>query len=229
MINVIILTTDQIRHKFFINYLSQQKEFNIIACFVERNLHNHYQKKISKLQKKHFNIRLKKKKKFFSKYSKINLKKIFFIPPKQISKSKKLFNHLKTKSYNYVVSFGCSIIGDDLLKINRAKFINIHLGLSPYYLGSGTNFWPFVNNELQFLGATIMRTEKKIDSGKVLHQIRPNLKNNDDIHDVGNQIIYKIIKDLKFVLKNQYKLKKILDLLITKQKLIKEKILTISL
>ena len=100
---------------------------------------------------------MKKEKKFFQIF-KDKFKKIF-IPPKQLNK--KLFNHLKTKSYNYVVSFGCSIIGDDLLKINRAKFINIHLGLSPYYLGSGTNFWPFVNNELQFLGATIMRTEKK--------------------------------------------------------------------
>tara|TARA_Y100001958_G_C21151557_1_gene487612 strand:+ start:151 stop:951 length:801 start_codon:yes stop_codon:yes gene_type:complete len=207
MINIIILTTDQIRHKFFINYLFKQKEFNIIACFVEKNLHDHYHKKISKLQKKHFNIRLKKEKKFFSKYSKIKLKNFFFIQPKQISKSRKFSNYLRMKNYDYVVSFGCSIIGDDLLKINRQKFINIHLGLSPYYLGSGTNFWPFVNNELQFLGATIMRTEKKIDKGKILHQIRPDIKKDNDIHDVGNQIIYKIVKDLKFVLKNQFKLK----------------------
>ena len=208
MMNIIILTTDQTRHKFFINYLFKQKEFNIIGCFVEKNLHNHYQKKISKLQKNHFKSRSEKEKKFFSKYSKINSKKIFYIPPKTISKSKKLINQLKMNNYDYVVSFGCSIISDELLKINRAKFINIHLGLSPYYLGSGTNFWPFANNELQFLGATIMKTEKKIDEGRILHQIRPDIKKKNDIHDVGNQIIYKIVKDLKFVLLNQHKLKK---------------------
>ena len=39
--------------------------------------------------------------------------------------------------------------------------INVHLGLSPYYKGSATNFWPFVNNELQFLGVTFMVTDKE--------------------------------------------------------------------
>jgi phosphoribosylglycinamide formyltransferase 1 len=207
--NIIILTTDQYRHKFLINYLANQKKINIIACFIEKKLHQNYQKNISIFQKKHFIIRSKKEKLFFlPKNKKKKLKKVFLISPKQISKSQKVLKYLK-KNYDYVISFGCSIIPDNVLEINRNKFINIHLGLSPYYLGSGTNFWPFVNDELQFLGATIMRTSKKLDKGKILHQIRPNIKHGSDIHDIGNQIIYKIIKDLKFVLFNIHKLKKI--------------------
>lgn len=206
--NIIILTTDQYRHKFLINYLANQKKINIIACFVEKKLHQNYQKNISFFQKKHFNIRSKKEKLFFlPKIKKKKLKNLFLIAPKQISKSDKVLKYLKKKNYDFVVSFGCSIIPENVLEINKNKFLNIHLGLSPYYLGSGTNFWPFVNNELQFLGATIMRTSKKIDKGQVLHQIRPDIKYGSDIHDIGNQIIFKIIKDIKFVLFNIHKLK----------------------
>ena len=202
---IIIFTTNQIRHQFFIDYMSRQKDIKLVACFVEKNLHKKYQRKIklSKLQKKHFNKRNLKEKIFFSNYlKKKNLKNISYVPAQKLSKSKKIIDILKKKNYDFVISFGCSIIDDTLLKINRKKFLNIHLGLSPYYLGSGTNFWPFSNNELQFLGATIMRTSKKLDQGSILHQIRLSIKRGHDIHDVGNLIILKIVKQLKYVLKN---------------------------
>ena len=69
---IIIFTTNQIRHQFFIDYMSRQKDIKLVACFVEQNLHKKYQKKIklSKLQKKHFNKRNLKEKIFFSNYLK---------------------------------------------------------------------------------------------------------------------------------------------------------------
>ena len=69
-----------------------------------------------------------------------------------------------------------------------------------------------------------MRTSKKIDKGQILHQIRPDIKPGSDIHDIGNQIIFKIIKDIKFVLFNIHKLKKNLNFQNLNQKFSKEMI-----
>jgi methionyl-tRNA formyltransferase len=41
-----------------------------------------------------------------------------------------------------LVAYGPSLIRDPLLSAYAGRFLNIHLGLSPYYRGSGTNFWP---------------------------------------------------------------------------------------
>ena len=51
--------------------------------------------------------------------------------------------------------FGCSIIREPLLDTYAQETINIHLGLSPYYRGAATNFWPLVNGEPECVGATI--------------------------------------------------------------------------
>ena len=78
-----------------------------------------------------------------------------------------------------------------MLKKYKKKFLNIHLGLSPYYKGSATNFWPFVNNELQFVGVSFLGIDDGIDTGPIIHQIRPDFKIGDSIHDVGNKLIIK--------------------------------------
>ena len=81
------------------------------------------------------------------------------------------------------------------------------MGLSPYYKGSGTNFFPFVNKELHFCGSTIMLISKKIDSGKIVHQIRPDFKPTDNIHTIGNKIIKKTATDLCRILTTKKKIK----------------------
>jgi len=46
------------------------------------------------------------------------------------------------------------------------------LGLSPYYLGSGTNYWPLVNEKPEFVVATFMHIDTDIDTEEIIHQIR---------------------------------------------------------
>jgi methionyl-tRNA formyltransferase len=86
---------------------------------------------------------------------------------------------------DYVVTFGCSIIPATLLHSMPGKFIGIHLGLSPFYRGSGSNFWPFYFEELSCVGYTIMTLDKGIDTGSILYQERANLISSDDVHSAG--------------------------------------------
>ena len=67
-----------------------------------------------------------------------------------------------------VLVFGTGILREPLLSAFDGRIINIHLGLSPYYRGAGTNFWPLVNREPEYVGATIHYLDAGIDTGPML-------------------------------------------------------------
>lgn len=97
---------------------------------------------------------------------------------------------LEKKNIDFILLFGSSIIKDNILSIYPNKVFNLHLGLSPYYKGSGTNFFPMVNNEFECIGATFHLANNKVDSGEIFHQIRlQNIYQKDTIHSIGNRII----------------------------------------
>ena len=77
----------------------------------------------------------------------------------------------------------------------------MHLGLSPFYKGSATLFWPFYFLEPQFAGVTFHKISKKVDAGDILHQCTPSLEYGDKIHTVsakavieGTDSLLKLIK-----------------------------------
>lgn len=88
-----------------------------------------------------------------------------------------------------LVAYGCSLIREPLLSQFAGRFLNVHLGLSPYYRGSGTNFWPLVEGRPEFVGATFMHMDAGIDTGRIIHQIRAMVYPSDTPHQVGNRLI----------------------------------------
>lgn len=104
-------------------------------------------------------------------------------------------------SPEYIVTFGCSILKEPWISTFRDQIIGIHLGLSPYYRGAGTNFFPFVNSELGAVGATLMRLDEGVDTGDVFHQIRARIVTGDTIHSIGNRLIQDLIINLAEILR----------------------------
>jgi folate-dependent phosphoribosylglycinamide formyltransferase PurN len=88
-----------------------------------------------------------------------------------------------------VLVFGSGILREPLLSAFDGRIINIHLGLSPYYRGAGTNFWPLVNREPEYVGATIHYLDAGIDTGAILAHARPAIAAGDGPHDIGNKTI----------------------------------------
>lgn len=88
-----------------------------------------------------------------------------------------------------VLVFGTGILREPLLSAFEGRIINIHLGLSPYYRGAGTNFWPLVNREPEYVGATIHYLDAGIDTGPILAHARPHIERGDGPHAVGNKTI----------------------------------------
>lgn len=88
-----------------------------------------------------------------------------------------------------VAAFGCSVVGDELIEAFPGRIVNLHLGLSPYYRGSGTNLWPLIHGRPELVGATFMYLDAGIDTGEIIHQVRARIVPGDDVHRIGNRVI----------------------------------------
>lgn len=95
------------------------------------------------------------------------------------------------KSYDVeaVMLFGTSILQNGWLMAFPDRVFNLHLGLSPYYRGSATLFWPFVNGELECLGTTIHLAVAKVDAGPILAQIKADFVPGDTYYSITNRLI----------------------------------------
>ncbi|MCA9243448.1 MAG: hypothetical protein KDA32_05810 [Phycisphaerales bacterium] len=72
------------------------------------------------------------------------------------------------------VVFGASYIRGPLCDALVARnAINIHMGVSPFYRGSSTNFWALYDNKPEYVGATIHLLTKGLDSGPILWHAFP--------------------------------------------------------
>jgi folate-dependent phosphoribosylglycinamide formyltransferase PurN len=88
-----------------------------------------------------------------------------------------------------VLVFGTGLLKAPIIERFTGRILNIHLGLSPYYRGAGTNFWPLVNGEPELCGATIHFLDAGVDSGPIVAHVRPEIRPDDGPHDIGNRTI----------------------------------------
>lgn len=76
----------------------------------------------------------------------------------------------------YII-FGSSYIKGWLIDFLVDKMaINIHMGLSPYYRGSSCNFWALYDYKPEYVGATIHKLSRGLDSGPMLYHCLPIYK-----------------------------------------------------
>ncbi len=180
---ITLFTGNHNRHNFLVNLLSDLcDELFVIqesTTIFTGVLNGEYA--VSNNMNKYFKNVISAQEKFFKK-SKINGKnKNINILPLQM-------NDLNNCSLNYLeeflssdiyITYGCSYIKGDLVDfLIKNKAINIHMGLSPYYLGADCNFWALYDNNPHLVGATIHMLTKGLDSGPILYHALSNLKLN---------------------------------------------------
>ena len=88
-----------------------------------------------------------------------------------------------------VCLFGTSILRQPWLEAFPGRIVNLHLGLSPFYRGSATLFWPFVNRELQHLGTTIHLATARVDAGDILCRVYADLRPHEDYYAITSRLI----------------------------------------
>mgnify|MGYP003952536179 CR=1 FL=1 len=157
---------------------------------------------VNKLFKFHFSERFKVESKYFGN---ISPREIFsdipsiYCNPKELNSSK-VADYARHFGADLAFIFGTDLIKRPLFDALPSTKINLHLGLSPWYRGSATLFWPFYFLEPQFAGATFHQIVPEADAGAVLHQFATPLYMGDGIHDVGTRTVLQARKDLKELL-----------------------------
>ena len=184
-----IITSNHNRHKYFANQIA--KSLDVVAVVSEEKsfipLNYAREKSDLNLISKHFQTRSEQEKKDFDNSFNKNLD-VLSIEKNSINSSE-VFDYLRSKKIDYIFVYGPGIIGKETINAYPRRIINMHLGLSPYYRGSGTNFWPIVNGEVQYCGVTIHFLDEGIDTGDLIFQGRASVNKNDTIHSLGSKII----------------------------------------
>ena len=140
-----------------------------------------------------------------STYGNLNACEVFknynsiFVKPDELN-TNSLADKVKEFDADFCFIFGVDMILDPVINILPNDKMNLHLGLSPWYKGGATLFWPFYHLEPQFCGATFHQITKEADAGEIIHQCVPPLLSGDKIHDVGARCVIKARDDLKKIL-----------------------------
>lgn len=183
---IIIFTANAVRHRYVANQLSRKASDSLVISEVMAGDSNYRSQEI--LLRKHFDCRLRAEQRFFP-GNDFFVSKTLPILGKEVN-STFVYRVVKEFRPDMMFVFGASIIKEPLLSmLSAGRFINLHLGLSPYYRGSGTNFWPFVNKELEYVGSTILYLDSGVDTGDIIAHVRPTIERADTVHTLGCKVI----------------------------------------
>jgi len=195
----VIFTSNSIRHKYFANSLQNYLDDLLVVSECREN--DEFNESYGENEKitRHFKNRNEIERKYFEGNDQFDSKCIPILY-KEVNHN---FIYKKIEKYDpdVMIVFGSSIIREPLLSLSKKnKFLNLHLGLSPYYKGNATNFWPFINNELEYLGSTILHIDSGIDTGDIITHVRPKIEKNDNVHTIGCKIIQESVKKMGMIL-----------------------------
>lgn len=214
MKRIIILTGSELRHQFFRKYIALSADIDVIGSYCEgqeKSLRNLAEKDTdeNELRLTHLGAREQSERDFFGLFLEtapdhsgpIHIAKGDINTPKYTKA-------IVGANPDLVIAYGCSIIKEPLLSAFAGRFLDVHLGLSPYYRGGGTNFWPLVNGEPEYVGATFMHIDAGIDTGEIIHQIRARYFWGDTPSQVGNRLIVVMSRTYRNLILNFERLQK---------------------
>ncbi|MHC5110852.1 MAG: formyl transferase [Planctomycetota bacterium] len=192
-----ILTSIDIRHRYFVNAL--RDHFEIAAVGYEETGYSPAAVDYDGLSRDevkvvlaHFAERTRQEMLFFGErahfLSEAEGISVSRIAPGTLN-SEDTLSFLAEYDVDTLVVYGTNLIKEPLLTTWSGRIINMHLGLSPYYRGTATNFYPLLNGEPEYIGATIHLIDSGIDSGPILKHARPVIEKHDEPHIIGCKAI----------------------------------------
>lgn len=195
MRRIVILTGDELRHRYFRRRLAGDARFQTVLAVCEGaekglGARTEADPEASILQRRHLAARTRAEQDFFA-------EAVDFLPDaapvlpiaKGAVNNPEVVTRVLAAQPDLLVCFGASLVRGPLLDRFAGRFLNVHLGLSPWYRGSGTNIWPLIEGRAHMVGATFMQIDAGIDTGPILHQIRAELALGDSPHSIGNRLI----------------------------------------
>lgn len=110
--------------------------------------------------------------------------------------SNQTLEFIKSHDADMLLTYGVHRVSDEIIRCQGENSFNIHGGLSPWYRGNTTLFWPFYFLKPNWAGMTIHRLTQKLDGGDILHHSVPELEYGDKMHEVSCKAVAKVADDL---------------------------------
>lgn len=114
--------------------------------------------------------------------------------------SQKTIEWVSSQTFDLAISYGVHKLNNELLEVLGEHAWNIHGGLSPWYKGNITLFWPFYMLRPNWAGMTIHRLSLRLDAGDIVHHSVPLLEYGDGLHDVASKAVKQVAEDLQRIL-----------------------------
>lgn len=205
---IVVLTGSELRHQAFRTALALSPDIAVVRSYCE-GLENTVVDQVAKadpgqtrLARMHLEARARSESDFFSVLGTLRDDS----NPRAIARgainTPEMVAEIAALAPDVLVAYGCSLIREPLLSLFSRRFLNIHLGLSPYYRGAGTNFWALVNDEPEYVGATFMHIDAGVDTGEIIHQMRARVFPGDTPHQIGNRLIADMIPACAALVRN---------------------------
>ncbi len=188
---VVVICGSHPRHLYVVRRIIETGMVVGVVCMkrekmiddVPDNLSGH----LRELYVNHFKLRQELEEEYFGN---TNISEITYgIPILKIERTElndvKVEKFIKDVSGECIFSYGPDLFKENILNCVNGFALNLHGGLSPWYKGAATMFWPFYFLEPNFVGATLHFITKKIDAGNIVHQIVPKLEHGDTMHRVA--------------------------------------------
>lgn len=159
-----------------------------------------------KLYRHHFDLRAEMENKYFGAVDEEFIRSVnhIFVDPPELN-SETVEDFIKKSGADILISYGPTLIKDNILELVNGNALNLHGGLSPYYKGAATMFWPFYFLEPNYVGTTLHYITSKIDAGRIVHQTVPELCRGDCMHEVACKAIDKSAEELAKIVINMGK------------------------
>lgn len=183
MKRALVLTSSALRHQYFTSQVASQFELVGVMREPKKNYFTQARAESTAVEA-HFAKLAEAEKEFFAGTESANAS----ITVEDLN-ALEAVEAAKKLNPDVVCLFGTSILKTPWLEAFPNRIVNLHLGLSPYYRGAATLFWPFHDGRLECLGTTIHLAIAKVDAGAMLKRIKPRFEVGDDYYRITTRLI----------------------------------------
>ncbi len=198
---IIFITGNHPRHKYIAQKISESGHLELIISQKRESFTpdppNDLEKDLSNLMIKHFKKRKESENLFFGEIEWPESERIEIKKTEQ--EDTKIVNKIQSLKPDLILTYGCGMISSQVIKSAKNAW-NIHGGLSPWYKGGITLFWPSYMLEPQMTGITIHELTKDLDAGDIIHQCTSDLVRGDGVHDLACRAITKIGEEINILI-----------------------------
>ena len=188
--SVLLLLGDHPRHRYIANCLHAAGQLSGMVieqreAFVP-SPPDHLSPSLATLYERHFRERRETEERHFGSHDQLPSGLPSCTIHREELNSAKVCNFLAENPARLLLSYGVHRLEPQTLNAANVRYRwNIHGGLSPWYRGCITHFWPSYLLEPQMTGFTIHELTDALDQGPVIHQSGTRLVRGDGLHDLA--------------------------------------------